>query len=88
MGRLSKGGRRQTFSRYLQQAGYATAIAGKWQLCLLGDDPMHPRRLGFDHWDLFGWHEGPRFYEPMIHTMVKFGKILLVTMVLISINGA
>lgn len=57
----------ETFSRYLQRAGYATAIAGKWQLCLLGDDPMHPRRLGFDHWDLFGWHEGPRFYEPMIH---------------------
>lgn len=57
----------KTFSRYLQRAGYATAIAGKWQLCLLGDDPMHPRRLGFDQWDLFGWHEGPRFYEPMIH---------------------
>lgn len=56
-----------TFSRYLQRAGYATAIAGKWQLCLLGDDPMHPKRMGFDHWDLFGWHEGPRFYEPMIH---------------------
>jgi arylsulfatase A-like enzyme len=57
----------QTFSRYLQRAGYATAIAGKWQLCLLGDDPLHPRRLGFDQWDLFGWHEGPRFYEPMIY---------------------
>ena len=56
-----------TFARYLQKAGYATAIAGKWQLCLLKDDPMHPRRLGFDHWDLFGWHEGPRFYEPMIY---------------------
>ncbi len=56
-----------TFARYLQKAGYATAIAGKWQLCLLKDDLMHPRRLGFDHWDLFGWHEGPRFYEPMIY---------------------
>lgn len=56
-----------TFTRYLQQAGYTTAIAGKWQLCLLKDDLLHPRRLGFDHWDLFGWHEGPRFYEPMIY---------------------
>jgi len=57
-----------TFSRFMQRAGYKTAIAGKWQLCLLGEDPMHPKRLGFDQWDLFGWHEGPRFYEPMIHS--------------------
>ena len=56
-----------TFSNYLQKAGYKTAIAGKWQMCLLKDDPLHPRRLGFDQWDLFGWHEGPRFYEPMIY---------------------
>ncbi len=56
-----------TFSRYLQRAGYTTAVVGKWQLCLLGDDPLHPRRLGFDHWDLFGWHEGPRYYRPMIY---------------------
>ncbi|WP_146461034.1 sulfatase-like hydrolase/transferase [Rubripirellula tenax] len=56
-----------TFSNHLQRAGYKTGIAGKWQLCLLGDDPLHPRRMGFDHWDLFGWHEGPRYYEPMIH---------------------
>lgn len=56
-----------TFSNYLQRAGYKTGIAGKWQLCLLGDDPMHPRRMGFDDWNLFGWHEGPRYYEPMVH---------------------
>lgn len=56
-----------TFANYMQQAGYKTSIAGKWQLCLLNDDPMHPRRMGFDQWDLFGWHEGPRYYEPMIH---------------------
>lgn len=56
----------QTYSNLMKKAGYTTAIAGKWQLCLLGDDRLHPRRLGFDHWDLFGWHEGPRFYEPMI----------------------
>lgn len=56
-----------TFSNYLQQTEYKTAIAGKWQLCLLAEDPLHPRRMGFDHWDLFGWHEGPRFYEPMVY---------------------
>ncbi len=56
-----------TFSNYLQQAEYKTTIAGKWQLCLLADDPFHPRRMGFDQWDLFGWHEGPRYYEPMIY---------------------
>jgi arylsulfatase A len=60
-------GESHTFARYLQKAGYTTAIAGKWQLCLLKDDPLHPRRMGFDQWDLFGWHEGPRFYEPMIY---------------------
>lgn len=56
-----------SLARHLQQAGYRTAIAGKWQLCLLKDDPLQPARMGFDQWDLFGWHEGPRFYEPMIY---------------------
>ena len=58
---------RFTFANVLQQAGYATGIAGKWQLCLMRDDPAHPRRLGFQHSDLFGWHEGPRYYQPMIY---------------------
>lgn len=47
--------------------GYETHIAGKWQLCLMKDDLQHPDRLGFGSWDLFGWHEGPRYYEPMIY---------------------
>ena len=58
---------RNTFSNVLQANGYETAIAGKWQLTLLRDDPGHPRRLGFGHSDLFAWHEGPRYYEPMIY---------------------
>lgn len=57
----------QTFAHILKEAGYATAVSGKWQLALLGRDPLHPRRLGFDEWSLFGWHEGPRYHEPMIH---------------------
>ena len=63
-----------TFANRMQKAGYKTAIAGKWQLCLMKDDLMHPKRLGFDHWDLFGWHEGPRFYEPMIYRNGKVRK--------------
>ena len=51
----------------LQQAGYATAIAGKWQLGLMKHDLQQPARLGFDEWSLFGWHEGPRYHEPMIY---------------------
>lgn len=56
-----------TFSNLMQENGYVTGIAGKWQLSLLRDDPQHPARLGFQHSDLFGWHEGPRYYEPMIY---------------------
>ncbi|MCA9031699.1 MAG: sulfatase-like hydrolase/transferase [Planctomycetaceae bacterium] len=56
-----------TWPNLVAESGYSTYIAGKWQLCLLGDDPRHPHRLGFEHFDLFGWHEGPRYYEPMIY---------------------
>ena len=61
-----------TFASQLKKAGYATHIAGKWQLNLMKEDVQHPAKLGFDSWDLFGWHEGPRFYEPMIY---KNGKV-------------
>ena len=27
----------------------------------------HPHRLGFDEYCLFGWHEGPRYYRPLIY---------------------
>ena len=57
----------QTVAHSLKDAGYATAIAGKWQLTLLKDDPDHPHRLGFDEYCLFGWHEGPRYYRPLIY---------------------
>ena len=42
-------------------------VAGKWQLALLGDDLEQPHRLGFEHYALFGWHEGPRYYQPLIY---------------------
>lgn len=57
----------RTFANIAKNAGYTTAVAGKWQLCLLKEDMEQPRRMGFDEWSLFGWHEGPRYHEPMIY---------------------
>lgn len=57
---------KKTFAHALKQAGYETAIAGKWQLTLLEKDPNHPHRLGFDRSCLFGWHEGARYHNPLI----------------------
>jgi arylsulfatase A len=56
----------QTLAHTLKQAGYATAVAGKWQLALLRDDLEHPHRLGFEEYSLFGWHEGPRYQQPLV----------------------
>jgi len=56
----------QTFAQELKKAGYATAVAGKWQLCMMKDEPDHPHCLGFDEYCLFGWHEGPRYHNPLI----------------------
>ena len=56
----------RTLAHVLRNAGYRTAIAGKWQLTLLKSELDHPNRLGFDEYSLFGWHEGPRYHEPLI----------------------
>lgn len=56
----------RTIAQLLKSAGYATAVAGKWQLSLLKDDLEQPRRLGFDEYCLYGWHEGPWYYQPLI----------------------
>ena len=57
----------QTFAHILKQAGYQTAIAGKWQMVLQKDDPDHIRKMGFDESCVFGWHEGPRYHGPFIY---------------------
>ena len=57
---------KQTIAHALKQAGYATAAAGKWHLAMLKDDPQHPSRLGFDEHCFFGWHEGPRYWDPLL----------------------
>jgi len=66
-GSFPKPDEQRTVAHLLKKAGYATAIAGKWQLTLMKNDLLHPQRLGFDESCLFGWHEGPRYYEPMIY---------------------
>ena len=65
-GTFPKSSEQKTIAHVLKDAGYATAIAGKWQLTLLKDDLEHPHRLGFDTYCLFGWHEGPKYYQPRI----------------------
>lgn len=65
-GRFPKAEEQHTLPNYLRHAGYKTAVAGKWQLTLLKNDLQHPHRMGFDDYCLFGWHEGPRYYQPLI----------------------
>jgi len=57
----------RTIGHVLRDAGYATAVAGKWQLVLMKRNTDHARELGFDRSALFGWHEGPRYHDPMIY---------------------
>jgi len=56
-----------TFGHILKEAGYKVALSGKWQMALLKDDPDHIRKMGFDESAVFGWHEGPRYHQPMIY---------------------
>ena len=58
---------KQTIAHAMKSAGYSTVVTGKWQLTLLRDDPLQPHRMGFDEYSVFGWHEGPRYHEPMIY---------------------
>ncbi len=63
-----------TFARVLRDAGYKTAIAGKWQI---NDFRVQPKVLaehGFDEWCLWtGYETGnppsdERYWDPYIHT--------------------
>lgn len=55
-----------TVGNVLRNAGYATAAAGKWQMSVLKNDPLHPRKEGFNRYSFWAWHEGPRYYDPLI----------------------
>lgn len=56
-GNVQFDGSQQTFPKLLQQAGYETAIIGKWHL------GSHP--TGFDYWDILVG-QGPYYNPPMI----------------------
>jgi len=56
-----------TFGHVLKSAGYHTALAGKWQMCLQKKDPNHITKMGFEQNCVFGWHEGPRYHGPLIY---------------------
>ena len=62
-----------TIASILQKAGYATAISGKWQLNLLKKNPNYVFEKGFDEYCCWGWHEGARYWNPLIY---QNGKIL------------
>lgn len=66
-GSYPKEAEKRTFASIAKRAGYATAVAGKWQLGLMKKDLNQPQRMGFDQWSLFGWHEGARYHDPMIY---------------------
>jgi len=46
---------RFNFARMLKDAGYVTAVAGKWQLARFETRPQHPRNIGFDASCLWTW---------------------------------
>lgn len=43
------------FASMLKNAGYATAVAGKWQLARFDLRPEHPENIGFDEHCLWTW---------------------------------
>lgn len=65
-----------TFARTLKAAGYATAMAGKWQLGSLVEHPDMPRQAGFDESCLWSLQrvdgilrptlDDPRYYGPKL----------------------
>jgi arylsulfatase A-like enzyme len=69
-----------TFGPMMRQAGYATAVAGKWQLYgaenygELAGTGMHPREAGFDEYGLWQIDRlGSRYWDPHIE---RNGRVL------------
>ena len=62
----------KTFGHVLREAGYATCVSGKWQLCKFDQagNADHPRRAGFDEFCVWTWHyqrkKPSRYWDPFI----------------------
>jgi arylsulfatase A-like enzyme len=60
----------RTFGHVMKSAGYATALAGKWQLCHFPEHPDHVNRCGFDEYCCWTWELNgkrmSRYWEPSI----------------------
>ncbi|MFZ5829113.1 MAG: sulfatase-like hydrolase/transferase [Planctomycetota bacterium] len=66
----------KTFGHYFREAGYRTAIAGKWQLGQFDHFPDQPVEHGFDRYCMWTWQyngkKTSRYYAPQIY---RDGKI-------------
>jgi arylsulfatase A-like enzyme len=60
----------RTFAQVLKSAGYATAIAGKWQLCEFQKHPDHANQCGFDESRCWAWQidgkQTSRYWAPIL----------------------
>ncbi len=62
-----------SFARVLRATGYATAIAGKWQIDDFRLEPDAPDKAGFDKWCMWTGGEGNnpksdrRYWDPYVH---------------------
>jgi len=69
----------RSFARILRQAGYATAIAGKWQIDDFRVEPEALREAGFDQWCVWTGGEGGnppsnrRYWQPYIFQRKQSG---------------
>ena len=65
----------RTFAHDFRDAGYATAIAGKWQLGKFDEYPDQPVEHGFDEYCMWTWHykgkKSSRYYGPQIYRQGK-----------------
>ena len=61
----------RTFAHDFRDAGYATAIAGKWQLGKFDEYPDQPVEHGFDEYCMWTWYykgkKSSRYYGPQIY---------------------
>ena len=62
----------KTFGNYFRDAGYKTAMAGKWQMGKFEDFPQQAVEMGFDNYSMWTWFHGgkkrSRYYKPHIYT--------------------